>query len=121
MPLRVHTHILNNEQGLQKIVNGLTLSKNEMNKRMKNVQKELNANINNLRKSYDSRNPRTSSAVEKLRISSNSNNAHLEPLTSKSSAFPNGVFEISNQMNAEIKHRRKSSHGGKQVFHNQIL
>lgn len=71
-----------NEQGLGKIVNGLSLSKNEINKRMKNVPKEL-TNINHLRKSYDSRNARTNSAVEKLRIANNSNNPHLEPLTSK--------------------------------------
>ena len=94
-----------------KIINGLSLSKNEVSKRIKNVTKDF-TNIKHLRKSYDFRNTRTNSAVDKMRINSGSNNAHLEPLTSKSAAFPKGMFDQANNKRMQSndpKGKRKNS------------
>lgn len=70
------------EEGIQKMINGISIAKKTDTGRRNKIPQEL-LNIENLRRSYDSRNARTNSAVEKLRIGTVSNTLHYPQMNSK--------------------------------------
>ena len=70
------------DDGLHKMINGISMSKKTDTGRRNKIPHEL-LNIENLRRSYDSRNARTNSAVEKLRIGTVSNTLHYPQMNNR--------------------------------------